>query len=61
MKISIKAARVNAGLTQVELARKMNKSPTTVCRWENGYSRMSIEEFNRFCKICKVNKDDILM
>jgi conserved domain protein len=36
IQISLKAARVNAGLTQVEAAKKIGKSPNTIILWENG-------------------------
>ena len=36
LQISLKAARVNAGLTQVEVAEKLGKSPNTIILWENG-------------------------
>lgn len=36
LQISLKAARVNAGLTQVEAAKKLGKSPNTIILWENG-------------------------
>ena len=36
LRISLKAARVNAGLTQVEAAKKLGKSPNTIILWENG-------------------------
>lgn len=35
MKITLKAARVNAGLTQKQLATLMNRDVTTVWNWEN--------------------------
>lgn len=36
MKISLKAARVNANLTQQEVAEKLGVSKHTVINWENG-------------------------
>lgn len=36
MKISLKAARVNAGLTQMEAARELGIAPLTIVNWENG-------------------------
>lgn len=35
-KISMAAARVNAGLTQKQLAEKCGVSETTVIKWERG-------------------------
>lgn len=39
MKISLKAARVNANLTQEEVAEKLGVSKHTVINWENGKVR----------------------
>lgn len=36
LKISLKAARVNAGLTQEEVAKSLRKTKQTVVNWENG-------------------------
>ncbi len=36
MKISLKAARVNANLTQKEVAERMNISKNTLVNWEKG-------------------------
>lgn len=35
-KISLAAARVNAGLTQDEVAKRMHVSKTTILNWEKG-------------------------
>ena len=36
LQITLKAARVNAGLTQTEAAKKLGKSTNTLILWENG-------------------------
>lgn len=36
MQISIKAARVNAGLTQKDAAERLGVTPLSLNRWENG-------------------------
>ncbi len=36
MKVSLKAARVNAGLTQKEVADKLEVSKYTIINWEQG-------------------------
>lgn len=38
IKISMAAARVNAGLKQKELAKKCKVSESTIVNWENGKS-----------------------
>lgn len=41
MKITFKAARVNAGMTQKEAAKLMHISNVTLVNWENGKSKPS--------------------
>ena len=36
IQVSLAAARVNAGLTQQDVADKMNISKQTIVNWENG-------------------------
>lgn len=36
LQISLAAARVNAGLTQADVAEKMGLSKQTIVNWENG-------------------------
>ena len=38
MAISMRAARVNAELTQVEAAKRIGVAPNTISRWEKGIS-----------------------
>lgn len=45
----IRRARRAAGLTQAELAQKLNVTPVTVSRWENGVSR-PLPVFERLLK-----------
>ncbi len=42
LKISLAAARVNAGLTQAEVAEKMGVTANTVVNWEKGKATPSI-------------------
>lgn len=44
IKITMAAARKNAGLTQKQLATKCNVSESTVIKWENGQSLPSIKK-----------------
>lgn len=46
--ISLKACRANAGLSQRELAEKLDVSPTTVISWENG---TTVPNYNTVQKI----------
>ena len=54
-KLTIKAARVNVGLTQKELAKLMNKSETTIINWEKrGIEDIKIKDFKKLCEVLKV-------
>lgn len=50
IKITLKAARVNAGLTQAEAAKRLEISPSTLIKWEQkpylipAYRQHSISE-----------------
>lgn len=54
-KLTLKAARVNVGLTQKELAKLMNKSETTIINWEKrGIEDIKIKDFKKLCEVLKV-------
>lgn len=59
LKISLKAARVNAGLSQKEVADKLNVSNKTVCSWENGETYPSAEKIDALCNLYGVSYDNI--
>lgn len=44
IKISLAAARVNAGMTQEEVAKKMRVSKNTVVNWEKQKTEPSIKQ-----------------
>lgn len=60
-KITLAAARVNAGLTQEQLANKMDVSRQTVLEWENGKREMKTAYLYMFCGITGFSEDDILL
>lgn len=53
-KITVKAARVNAGLTQEELANKMGVHRSTISSWEANPSTMQIKDAELLCKILNI-------
>ena len=61
LKISLKAARVNAKLSQEEVARKMKKSKVTINNWENGKTEIDYGNLNELCRLYSVTMDDILL
>ena len=60
-KITLEAARVNAGLTQAALADKMDVSRQSVIDWENGKREMKTAYLYLFCRITGFSEDDILL
>jgi DNA-binding XRE family transcriptional regulator len=50
-KITLAAARVNAGMTQEDVAKKMQVSKFTVMNWENGKVQMKPAQFKMFCYV----------
>lgn len=61
MQISIKAARVNAHMTQAEIAEKMGVSVSAVSLWEKDKCDMSARQFSRFCELVGMKRDDIFL
>lgn len=60
-KVSMAAARVNAKLTQSEIAEKMQVSKQTIVNWENGKVIPGPAQFSMFCDICNAPKDAIFL
>lgn len=61
MALSLKAARVNAGLTQVEMAKRLDVAPVTIWKWETGKSEPKVNQFKKFCEVCGLKMDDIFL
>ena len=50
-KITLKAARVNADLTQDEAAERMGKSKQTIVNWENGKTPIKYVDLMKLSEI----------
>lgn len=60
MKISLKAARVNAEMTQKEAADRMGIDVSTVISWENGRTSPKAVQLQKLCEVYGVNSVDFL-
>ena len=60
-KITLKAARINAGFTQGTLAEKLKVSRATVNAWECGRAEMKPHHVYAFCYATGMSEDDILL
>lgn len=58
-KISLRAARTNAGLTQKEAADMLEISNSTLCNWENGVSFPDAEQIEKLCALYGMSYDNI--
>lgn len=61
IKISLEAARVNAGLTQEQAASKLGVSRGTVINWEKGKVAPRIPEMDRISKLYGIPVDFIFL
>lgn len=57
LKISLAAARVNAGLNQKDAAKALGVSNKTLCSWEQGQSFPKADKIELLCTLYKVPYD----
>lgn len=61
LQISLAAARVNARMTQEDVARKMHVSKNTVLNWEKGKVSPGVPELEMLCRMYKIPRDNIFL
>ena len=61
MQISLRAARVNANLTQSEVAKRLRKNKQTIVNWENGKTAIDAANFKALCSMYKVSENCIIL
>lgn len=59
--ISLAAARVNANMTQEDIAKAMNVSKTTVVNWEKGKIAPGIPEMEMMSRLYGIPQDYIFL
>lgn len=60
IKISLEAARVNAGLTQKEVATELKISNKTVGNWEKYISSPTVAQAQKLCSLYGIPYDNIV-
>lgn len=60
MAIHLKAARVNAGLTQEEVAERLGKSKNTIVNYELYRSKPDIETAQKLAELYGMSVDNII-
>lgn len=56
-KITLKAARVNAGMTQTEAAKRIGVSISTLKNWESGSTFPKQPQIEAMCEIYGISYD----
>jgi transcriptional regulator with XRE-family HTH domain len=61
IQISLAAARVNAKMTQEEVANRMKVGKKTIINWEKGVSIPSFADMNMLSDIYRIPVDNIFL
>ena len=56
-KITLKAARVNANLTQEEVAREMHRTKQTIVNWETGVTDIKFQDLKKLSDLYQMPID----
>lgn len=51
MQISLRAARINAGVTIDDAAKAVGKHRNTILRWESGKTEIPAKDFRKLCDL----------
>lgn len=60
-KVSLAAARVNAKMTQEDVAKEMDVTKQTIINWEKGKTEMKPAQFKMFCSIVGAPENCIIL
>ena len=61
LKITLAAARVNAGLTQEQVAKALNVGKQTVLNWEKGKSEPKVSQSRQLSQLYNMPLDYIFL
>lgn len=61
LKFSLKALRVNANLTQMDAAKKLNVSKPTIVNWENNNTSPTGAQLMKICAVYNCELSDIFL
>ena len=59
MKITLRSARVNANMTQQQVAEALGVTPTVVGQWEKGRQLPRVDKALQLCELYGVTVQDI--
>ena len=58
-KITIEAARKNAGFTQREFAKEVGVHSSTLANWEHGKAMPNQDQIRKICEACEIKFNQI--
>lgn len=61
MKVTLRAARINADMTQEDAAKLMNVSVRTIANWEKGTTQPRFDQVAKLCQLYCVDIDNIFL
>ena len=61
VQISLAAARVNAGLTQEDVSKKLKITKATIINWESGKTQPRIADARKLSKLYNIPLDNIFL
>lgn len=61
VKISLEAARVNANMTQLQVAEALNVSKSTIINWEKGRTKIPFSSLVVLCEMYNFPIDSIFL
>lgn len=61
MEVTLKAARINAHISQQRMADTIGVSTTTLRSWENDRTFPDAVQLRRMCRLYNVKMDDIIL
>ena len=60
-KVSLRAARVNSGMKQKQVAEALKISTKTLCNWESERTYPTLDMLMRLCSLYKVPLNSIIL
>ena len=60
VKLTLKAARVNAGLTQEEAGHRIDVSPDVISNWERGITYPDVIQLRKIEKVYHVTYNNLI-
>ena len=61
MALTMKAARVNAGFTQRDVAKALGVSSVTICNWERGDNSPTLYQAFRLAEMYGITLNDFII